>query len=154
MHKEAGERSKIQEARGMRARPQRPAPPSQFSSLSPPATCTDNAGTWKKKEQGLFLNKFTDPPFYFASLSLCFHPGIIHWLCYGNKSLFLRGEWMWWLDPGTRKQGRDWMGKFGNFYFSVFLWFVWLQTWAAECHGKNVLFMACLWWIWFVFSVN
>lgn len=42
-------RKKIKDSRGKRARPQRPAPPSQFSSLSPQATCTDNAGTWKKK---------------------------------------------------------------------------------------------------------
>jgi len=42
VHKEAGQ---IKDSMGKRARPQRPAPPSQFSSLSPPATCSDNAGT-------------------------------------------------------------------------------------------------------------
>jgi len=39
------------------------------------------------------------------------------------------------LDPGTGKQGRDWMGKFGDFYFSKEV---------AECARKNVFFMACL----------
>jgi len=37
--------TKIKDSRGKRARPQRPAPPSQFSSLSPLATCIDNAWT-------------------------------------------------------------------------------------------------------------
>jgi hypothetical protein len=51
-----------------------PAPPSQFSSLSPPTTST---GTWKKKEQGLInsLIWWLIPVLHIASLSLCFHPG-------------------------------------------------------------------------------
>ena len=53
-------------------------------------------------------NRFTDPP-----LLLC-------------VSLFA-------LDPGTRKQGRDWMGKFG------------FRKEATECARKNaIIFMACL----------
>jgi len=42
-------RTKIKDSRGKRARPQIPAPPSQFSSLSPPATCS---GLEKKKSKG------------------------------------------------------------------------------------------------------
>jgi hypothetical protein len=38
-------------------------------------------------------------------------------------SLFLRGEWIGWLNPGTGKQGRDcfFMGKFGDFIICEFL---------------------------------
>jgi hypothetical protein len=62
-------------------------------------------------------------------------------------SLFLRGEWMGWLDPGTGKQGRDCflMGKFGDFviceFFFVFLHsasdvgFCWLLLFVAAFYG-------------------
>ena len=129
MHKEAGQRSKIQGARGLDLKDLLLLPSSPPSL--PWLLVLITLGLGKKKEQGLIFNTFTDPPPLFTlPLSLCFHPGIILWLCYGNKSLFFKGEWIWWLVPGTGKQGRDCflMGKFGDFVICEFFWFIWLQT--------------------------
>jgi len=48
--------TKIKDSRGKRTRPQRPAPPSQFSSLVPRLLVLITLGLGKKREQGLFLN--------------------------------------------------------------------------------------------------
>jgi hypothetical protein len=138
VHKEAGQRSKIQGARGLDLKDLLLLPCSPPSL--PRLLVLITLGLEKKTSKGcssthslippllLFISLFVlppsiiprslipplyfsslslcahlFPPFYFSSLSLCFHPGIIPWLCYGNKSLFLRGEWIGWLDPGTGK---------------------------------------------------
>jgi len=45
-------RTKIKDSKGKRARPQRPAPPSQFSSLSPRLLVLIMLGLEKKKSKG------------------------------------------------------------------------------------------------------
>jgi hypothetical protein len=127
VHKEAGQRSKIQGAKGLDLKDLLLLPSSPPSL--PQLLVLIMLGLEKKKSNGRFSTHSLISP-YFASLSLCFHPGIISWLCYGNMSLFLRREWICWLDPGTGKQGRDCflMGKFGDFVICEFFWFVWLQT--------------------------
>jgi len=121
-------------------------PPFYFSSLSLSLcastvhnpSVTDSPLYFSSLSLSLYAHWF--PPFYLLSLSLCFHPGIIPWLCYGNRSLFFRGEWIGWVDPGTGKQGRDCflMGKFRDFVIREFFWFVWLQRWTSQMwRGKK-----------------
>jgi hypothetical protein len=113
VHKEEGQRSKIQGARGLDLKDLLLLPSSPPLLLRLLVLIT--LGLEKKKEQWLFLNTFTDspfllllflsllipslyfsslslcsliPPFYLSSLSLGFHLGIIPWLYYGNMSLF------------------------------------------------------------------
>ena len=66
VHKEAGERSQIQGARGLDLKDLLLLPSSPPSL--PRLLVLITLGLGKKREQGLIFNKLTDPPFYFASL--------------------------------------------------------------------------------------